>query len=334
MGPVRRVQIAVLLLGLVIVGASVGYLLLGFTPLEAVFQTIITVSTVGYREVRPLSTVGQIFTMFVIVAGVGTALYTFGVTLEALVEGHLRQYMERRRMDREITRMDGHVIICGWGRVGRASASYLNATGRPLVVVDQNADRLEGIEHAHLVGDVTDDAVLQEAGIERAHALIAALDTDAGNVYVTLSARALRRDLVIIARARNEASKDKLLRAGADRAVNPQMIGGRRMAAFALEPHVAEFLDVVMKDEGLEFRIEQVEIASGSRLAGRSLGEADLPAATGVLPLAVRSGRDRFVVNPPADTRLEPSTILIVIGTAEQLESLHQHAAEADGGEL
>lgn len=265
-----------------------------------------------------------------ILVGVGTALYTFGVLLEALIEGHLHQHLERRRMDRDIRRMTDHVIICGWGRVGRASAQYLTATRQQIVVNDRNPDRLERIEHATVVGDVTDDDVLAAAGITRARALIAAVDTDADNVYVTLSSRAMRPELVIIARARTESSKSKLARAGADRAVNPQLIGGRRMAAFAMQPHVAEFLDVVMHDEALEFRIEQVEIPAGSRLAGRSLGEAAVLDTTGALLLAVRPGTTGlFLPNPTPDTRLGPQTILIAVGTPVQLEALRLHCGAA-----
>jgi voltage-gated potassium channel len=327
-GTVPRLRLALVGLGLVIVGGTVGYVLLGFSVLDAIYQTVITVTTVGFREVQPLNTAGQVFTIVVILVGVGTALYTFGVLLEALIEGQLRQHLGRRRMDREIGRMSGHVIICGWGRVGRASAQYLGALGRHIVVIDRDPVRLEGIQHPTVTGDVTDDRILEAAGVARARALIAALDTDAGNVYVTLSARALRPDLVIIARARTESSKPKLLRAGANRAVNPQLIGGRRMAAFALHPHVAEFLDVVMHDENLEFRIEQVEIAAGSDLVGCSLQDAALQETTGVLPLAVRSG-GQFVANPPLDTKLEADTVIIALGTPAQIDALRRRAGGA-----
>ncbi|WP_433186609.1 potassium channel family protein [Actinoallomurus sp. CA-150999] len=322
METVRRLRIAVACLVLVIVGGSLGYMLLGFTPLDAVYQTVTTVSTVGYREVRHLTPAGEIFTIFVILVGVGTALYTFGTVLEALLEGHVRAHLERRRMDRAIDRMSGHVIICGWGRVGQAGAQYLASMGHQIVVIDRDPDRLTGIEHAHVIGDVTEDQVLHEAGIARASALIAALETDADNVYVTLSSRALRPDLVIIARARNESSKSKLLRAGADRAVNPQLIGGRRMAAFALQPEVTEFLDVVMHDETLEFQIEQVEIRPESPLAGRTVREAALRESTGVLLLAIRTDTGRFLADPPPETPLEPPATLIAFGAPAQLDAL------------
>ena len=323
MGAMRRIWRALLAFGVVVLVGTIGYVVLGFSVLDALYQTVTTVTTVGFREVRPLSAVGKTFTILLILLGVGTALYTLSVLLEGLIEGHLRLHLKRRRMDHQIHRMSGHVIICGWGRVGRACAQYLSATRQDLVVIDRNPSRLEGLDYPSVLGDVTDDRVLEAAGIRRAHALVAALDTDADNVYVTLSSRALRPDLVIIARARTESSKSKLVRAGADRAVNPQLIGGRRMAAFALQPHVADFLDIVMHDEAVEFRMEQVEIAPGSPLAGRSLLQAALGDTTGVLLLAVRSsGTGAFLAHPSQETVLDPHTILIVVGADAQLDAL------------
>ena len=330
METVRRIRYALLAFALVLVAGTVGYLFLGFTPLEAIYQTVTTVATVGFREVRPLDAAGMVFTILLILFGAGTALYAFSVLLEALVEGHLRTHLKERRMAHDIERLSDHVIICGWGRVGRACAAYLRATGRTPVIVDRDPARLASVEHPHVVGDVTDDEVLAAAGIARAQALIAALDTDADNVYVTLSARALRPDLVIIARARDEGSKSKLVRAGANRAVNPQLIGGRRMATFALQRHVAEFVDGVMHDESLDYRMEQVEIVSGSPFAGRAVRETPLTDHSGGLLLAVRTSENgSFVANPGPETTLEEGSILIVVGTTTQLKTLREYAAPA-----
>jgi voltage-gated potassium channel len=180
-----------------------------------------------------------------------------------------------------------------------------------------------------VIGDVTDDHVLEAAGIAHAHALLSALDTDADNVYVTLSSRALRPDLVIIARARNDASKSKLVRAGADRVVNPQLIGGHRMASYALQPHVAEFLDDVIHDESLDYRIEEFQITAGSNLAGMTLRDAAVADATGVQLLAIRAANARsFLANPELDIRLDPGAILIVVGTGQQLATLRRLVSE------
>ena len=322
----RRIQRALLALAAVTIFGTVGYLLLGFAPLEALYQTVTTVATVGFREVRPLSPAGQIFTMVLIVLGVGTVLYNLSVILEAVTEGHLREHLERRRMDKDIAAMSEHVIICGYGRVGRAAAEFLAASGYQVVVVDNDAARLQQLGHGlsyHLCGDVTDDAVLRDAGIDRARALIAALDTDTDTVYVTLSARAIRPDLVIISRARTTEAKAKMLLAGASRAINPQRIGGRRMAVFALQPDVAEFLDVVMHDEDLDFRIQQVHVGDGSSLVGHSLGELRVQERTGALLLAIRRGAGQpFEPHPPGDTVIPPGAVLIALGTPGELVEL------------
>ncbi len=321
---VRRIQLALAAVLAVVIAGSVGYALLGFDVLDAVYQTVTTITTVGFREVHPLNAAGKVFTIALIIAGVGTALYTFSVVLESLVEGHLRQHFERRRMERDIARMSGHAIVCGWGRVGRASAAHLAGQGTEVVVVDIDPQRVAEAGYPALTGDVTDDEVLRKAGIMRARALVAAINTDAENVYVTLSARALRPDLVIIARARNGASEAKLLRAGATRVVNPQRIGGQRIAAAALQPNVVEFLDVVMHDGSLEFRLEEVPVAAGSRLDGRSLQEAG--EATGALVLALRGHDGTFLTNPPSWTTVEAGFVLIAIGTKQQLDALQEEA--------
>jgi voltage-gated potassium channel len=325
MGGLRRINRAVLALAVVTLLGTVGYLLLGFTPLEAMYQTVTTVATVGFREVKPLTPAGMVFTMVLIVVGVGTVLYNLGVILEAVTEGHLRQFLERRRMDQRIAAMRGHVIICGHGRVGRSAREYLVANGYDVVVVDKDPHRVEGLETdvAHIVGDVTDDAVLREAGIEHARALVAALETDADTVYLTLSARAMCPDLTIVARARTTDSKHKLVLAGATRAVNPQRIGGRRMAVFALQPDVAEFLEVVMHEEDVDFRIEQVPVLPGSVLAGRTVGELEVRERTGALLLALRRGPDQpLEPNPAPGTPVPPGAVLIALGTQTELDAL------------
>ena len=326
MSKVRRIQFALLAVLAVVAAGSIGYIVLGFSPLDALYQTVTTITTVGFRELHPLTTAGKIFTIVLIIAGVGTALYGFSVVLESLVEGHLRQHFERRRMQRDIARMSGHTVVCGWGRVGRAVAGYLAGQGAAVVVADLDPQRVADVPHPALVGDVTDDEVLRKAGIMRARALVAAINTDAENVYVTLSARSLRPDLIIIARARTEASEPKLLRAGATRVVNPQRIGGQRIAAAALQPNVVEFLDVVMHDGSLEFRLEEMPVRAGSRLAGRTLQEANVGETTGALVLALRGRDGSFLANPPMHTPVGAGYILIAIGTEQQLSAL-QNAA-------
>ncbi len=323
MSTIRRFVVAIGAIGVVTILGVAGYMVLGFTFLEALYQTVTTVATVGFREVRPLSTAGELFTIVLITLGVGVVLYNLTVMVETITEGEVRRYFERRRMDKRITAMSGHVIICGHGRVGRSAREHLKAIGAKVVVVDTEAERVIHLEDPYLIGNCTQDEVLRAAGIERARALIATLETDADTVYLTLSARAIRPDLVIIARARTVDSKEKLVLAGATRAVNPQLIGGRRMAAFALNAHVAEFLDVVMHDEEFDFRIEQVRILAESPLCGRTLGEADLEAASGVRVLAYRPGpRLPFAPHPPPETVLAAGSVVIVFGTMAQVDVL------------
>jgi voltage-gated potassium channel len=330
---VRRIVVAVSALAVVIVAGTVGYLFLGFGLLEATYQTVTTVATVGFREVRPMGPAGEIFTMVLILFGVGTVLYNLSVILEAVTEGHLRQVLERRRMDRRIAALRGHVIICGYGRVGAASAEFLRAGGHQVVIVDADPERLEGlIDEFHLTGDVNDDAVLRQAGIAQARAVIIALDSDADTVYATLTARAMRPDIVIVSRARTTDSKTKLELAGATRAVNPQRIGGRRLAAFALQPHVAEFLDVVMHDDNLDWRIQQVAVGAGSPLAGQSVSAMGITERTGALLLAVRRSVDGpLEANPPGDLVAPAGAVMIALGSPDQLDAL---AALGSGGNM
>src|SRR5436190_9962094 len=303
---------------------TIGYFALGFSVLDAAYQTVTTVTTVGFREVEPLSTTGKVFTIVLILLGVGTALYALGALLEVLVEGHISDVLGRRRRDRRLAAMEDHVIICGWGRVGRAIAPIVVGADRDIVVIDSDPERAAEVPYTTLLGDATDDAVLHHAGITKAAALVAALNSDSDNMSVTLSARSLAPALFIVARARMLASEEKLRRAGANRVVNPQAIGGACMAAFVLQPNVAEFLDVVMHDGSLEFRLEEVKVPPSSPLAGQSLRQAQIRDRTGALVLAVRTADGEFTTNPPPETQIEPDQILIAVGTESQLDLLGQ----------
>ena len=307
---------------LVLIVGTVGYRILGFGWLDAVYQAVTTVATVGFREVEPLGTAGKIFTIVLILVGVGTALYALGVLVETFIEGRINEVFGRRRMNQSIASLNDHVIICGWGRVGRSIASEVVDAGRELVVVELNAEKVAGVSHPVIIGDATSDAVLRSAGIERAAALVAAVDGDADNSFITLSARALQPELFIVARSRSGDSGEKLQRAGADRVVNPQNIGGARMAAFVLRPNVAEFIDVVMHERNLEFRLEEVPVTDGSPIAGRSLRDAHVRDRTGSLVLALRDVDGTFHTNPSPDTLIRAGQIIIAIGTQVELDAL------------
>jgi voltage-gated potassium channel len=320
--PFLRVRIGLLALTFVLIAGTVGYLLLGYGFLDSVYQSVTTVTTVGFNSPHQLDADGKTFTIILILVGVGTALYTFTTVLEVLIEGHMRDLVRRRKMERDIARMTGHVIVCGWGRVGREVAHFLVGAQKRVVVVDRDPDRLGEVPYATVSGDVTDDATLLQAGIERATTLVAALDTDADNLFVTVAAKSMRPDLQIIARARNESSEAKLLRAGADRVVNPQQLGGGRMASFVTQPHVVDFIDVVMHDGTLEFRLQELAVSASSPLAGNTLRAAHIRDRTGALILAVRQPDGAFVTNPSPEHVISAGDVLIGVGTAEQLRAL------------
>lgn len=311
-----------LLVGVLGVGTA-GYLALGLSPLDALYQSVTTVTTVGFREVGEPTAAFRLFTVFLVLLGVGIVLYALGVLLEALVEGKISEGFERRRMERQLAELRDHVVVCGWGRVGQALGVALRRSGdNGLVAVDRDADRGATSGGPYVDGDATDDTVLRRAGIERCRALVVALPEDAANVYVTLSARRLRPDLFIVARAHQEAAEQLLVQAGADRVVNPQAIGGERMAALVAQPHVADFLDVAMRDAGLQFRLSELTVAADSPVAGRSLRESHLRDTTGALVLAVRGPDGSFRTNPDPGEVMAAGEVLIAIGTEAQLSAL------------
>jgi voltage-gated potassium channel len=322
-----RLELAIgMVVGVAMIG-TLGYWALGLSPLDALYQTITTVTTVGFREVEEFGSGEKWFTIFVIMTGVGTVLYTVTLIVEVVVEGQLTDVFGRRRMDREIAKMSGHTVVCGWGRVGKAVATDLTSTGHEVVIVDMNPERVENLPHRTVVGDATLDATLQAAGIAKANSLIAALEGDAENLFVTLSGRAINPSLFIVARARQDESVVKLENAGADRVVNPQELGAARMASFVARPHVAEFVDVVMHERSLEFRMQEIEVEPDSPLAGRTLREANIRERSGVLVLALREVDGTFTTNPTGDTLIEPKQVIIAVGTADDFTRLGQISA-------
>lgn len=327
---IRRIKIALLgLVGTIGIGV-VGYMMLGLSFLAALYQTVFTVATVGYTELYERTAVAEIFTIVLILLGVGVVLYNLGVIVEGFTEGHIREYVGRRRMDRTIAELNGHVIVCGFGRVGHAAVQHLLDTGHKAVVVEYDEARLVDCPVPYVVGDASDEDVLLHAGIERARGLICALDTDADTTYATLTARSFGRDLVIIARARTVDSKNKLVRAGATRAVNPQLIGGRRMASFALHADVAEFLDGVMHNDAVDHEFEQVRVPPESPFAGKRLADIEMFREMHVPVLAIRApGHGAFLTNPPRATVIDPGATLILLASSEQIAAVHEAAQTA-----
>ncbi|MEZ5349343.1 MAG: potassium channel protein [Microthrixaceae bacterium] len=328
MTPQRRLAVALgLVTGAILLG-FVGYTVLGFGPVDSIYQTIITISTVGFNEVDDFDTAEKAFTILLIVVGFASVVFAVGQIVEFVVEGHLSRTVGRRRMDRNISHLSEHVVLCGWGRVGQSFAEHLRDT-HDLVVVDNDPARLASCPYPYVLGDATDDGVLAASGVQRCAKMIAALATDADNLFVVLSGRSLNEGAFIVARARVDSTAEKMIRAGADRVVNPHELGGSRMAALVGQPHVAEFVDVVMHESGIEFQLAEVALPSDSPLVGRSLGESHLRANTGALVLAMRNTDGTFVTNPSSDIALQDGQIMIAIGTESQLDELRAAADPA-----
>ncbi len=315
------------LVGVLAIGVA-GYMMLGFSLLDAAYQAATTMTTVGFKEVvEPFGTSEKLFTIFFVLIGVGVVLYTLTLLLGLVIEGWIGHEWERRRMQKKIEALDHHAIVCGWGRVGRAAALQLSKSGQRVLVVESDEDKLEGCPFPLVVGDASRDEVLRRAGIERASTLVATLNTDALSLFVTLTARTLNPELVIIARSRVDDTEQKLLRAGANRVVNPQRIGGNRIAAFAMQPHVTDFLDVAMHDDDVEFMLAQVMVHAGSDMDGSSVRAARLHEGDGALLLALRKHEGgAFRSNPSPDEVMHPHDVVIAIGTDEQIEALRRQA--------
>ncbi len=325
--PFILVRIALLLVTLVAAIGTVGYILLGLTPLEAVYQTVITVFSVGFSETGEVTSAYRVFTIFLVLGGTGTVLYTLTTVLETVLEGRLSDDLRRRRMLQRIDRLDGHVVVCGLGQVGTSLVRDLRQDGRAVVAVDRRQEPLDEVGGFVIRGDCTEDTILESAGVARAATLIVAMDHDADNLYVTLSARSMNTELFIVARANQRSAEPKLLQAGADRVVNPHRIGGARMAALVTQPHVAEFLDVVMHDRELEVRLAEIGIVEGSRFEGRTMGQCAIRERSGATVLALRRRSGGFDTNPGPATALAVGDIVIALGTQPQLDALRTLAA-------
>ncbi len=303
---------AVLLIG------TIGFVILeGWSLLESFFTTLLIVSTLGFSDLRPVDTYGRALTIVLILAGVGT-LYYIAVTLAQSAIENQFGWGRRRQMDQQIARMRDHVIVCGYGRVGRETCRSLARHGAPFLVIDSDPARLATIQadgYLALNGDASDDATLIRAGIARARALLTAVQSDAANVYITLSARALNPSLLIIARAATTEAEHKLRIAGASKVISPYVLGGRSMASMALQPAVMDFLDLLMHSDDADTWLEELVIGPDSALQGMRVDETNLRERAGMTILAVWRADGRMLVNPPPDTILKHGDTLIVLGS-------------------
>jgi len=328
MHPLRRLLPALALLTIITAIGIAGYVVIeGWTLTEAAYMLVITLFTIGYEEVHPLSTNGMYLTMLVIVTGVGTSIYLAGQAVEIIVEGEMFGYQRKKRMAREISGMKDHYIICGYGRVGHQVAEAFEQTKVRYVVIDakpETKDELEPRGIPNIIGDATSDDTLMEAGIQRARCLIACSDSDVANVYVTLSARALSPPLYIVARAGVRDTEKKLMMAGANRVISPYFIAGRRMAAMATRPVTSDFLDLVSHGGQVEFSLHEIAVPPGSSLTSKTLAEADIRGETGTTILAIRRVDGSFDLQPSSSSRVADHDILVVLGTSGQIDKLEK----------
>src|SRR5918911_1071311 len=275
-GAVRRIWRAIAMLAIITAVGTLGYVFFeGWSFLDALYMTVITIGTVGFREVHPLDTSGLLWTIALIIGGVGALGYAASLLVELAVEGTVRGYFRNRRMRTEIHKLSSHYILCGFGRVGRQVAREFTLEGVPFVVIDQDSQRVEEcLERGHpaILGDASDDTVLEEAGVRRAKGLVAAVDSDADNVFVTLSARKMNPDLYIVARTSSDEAAGKLEIAGADRTLSPYAVGGRRLASLATQPLIVDFLDIVTRGrKGIEFRLEEFSVPEESFITDQTI---------------------------------------------------------------
>jgi voltage-gated potassium channel len=307
-------------------GGTLGYVLIEGWPIwDAFYMTVITVTTVGYGEVHPLSRAGRVFTVGILLSGVGAFFYAFTLLMSLLADGGLVERLERRRLASMLDKLRDHFIVCGFGRMGEIIAREFARQRIPFVVIERSPERLHvAMERGYLAveADASNEDVLQRVGIRRARGFIAAVSTNAENVYAVLSARLLNPSLFIVGRAESEDSRTKLQRAGADRVISPYHLGGLQLAQTALRPAVVDFVQLATSSENMELALEQVHIAEGSALANRSLIDAGLRQRFGVVVVGIRRADGKMDFNPEPDTAMRPGDDLVVLGRLENLKDL------------
>jgi len=331
MSAIHRLRLAILALLTVVAGGTAGFVLIeGWHPFDALYMTLLTITTVGTHEVHPLGQSGRVFMLVLMVSGYSSNVYLVVAFTQVVVAELLPVVIGKRRMERDLARIHGHFIICGWGRMGQEISDQFLHKRAPFVVIELNHDKCQqlGVRGIlHVQGDASDDATLRAAGIERAAGLVSVAPTDAHNIFITLSARALNSALYIVARSIFAQDVHKLELAGANRVVSPYVIGARRIATAVFHPTVCDFLETDGTDCEMEWELEEVRLGVDAELVGKSIRDAGIRERTGCTVVATRSvGNVRFTGNPAPETQLNPGDVLIVVGTTEQLEKLAELA--------
>jgi voltage-gated potassium channel len=324
--PEQRLVMALSGMVLVLIGGVAGYAVIeGWSLAESLYMTVITVSTVGYFEVQPLSKIGRYFTMALIVLGVGLVFYSFGVVLEIMIEGGIRDILGRRRVEREIRKLKDHYIVCGHGRIGSVVVEELLKRKMPLIVIEAEASKVRELLDRGIVaihGNAGDEETLKRAGIERACGLVGVAATDADNLFITITARGLNKDLFITTRAETKETVRKMHQVGANKVVSPYLIGAYRLVNTMLKPTVTRFIELSSLEQEMDVRIEEVEIAEGSKLKGQLLKNTPIRSELGIIVIGIEKQDRTMVFNPPPDQVIEGGDVLITIGTPAQTEKL------------
>lgn len=325
---IKRLRTSFLLLVSTLAFGTFGYHLVeGMALFDSFYMTIITISTVGFAEIKPLTTYGRIITVIVIVTGATTLAYTVGNIVRMFVEGELSKTFGRMKLEKEIARLRGHYIICGYGRIGSLICRELDSYGIPFVVIENNPQSLEQLERDRflfLAMDATNEDALIKAGIEYARGIVPAVHSDADNVYITLSAKGLRSDIYILSRASDEKAEQKLKKAGATRVVMPYLIGGKRMAQVLIRPTVVDFVDIALMDRHLGLLMEEYRIADSSTLAGKTLVESNLRRDYGVIIVAIRKKGGEMIFNPVSQSKIEGGDVLVMLGKKDDMERMNR----------
>jgi voltage-gated potassium channel len=315
----------VLIIVILLIGMS-GYMLIeGWDALDSLYMTVITLATVGYSEVHPVSQWGRIYTMVLIFLGVSYFLYVVGAMMQFMVEGRIRHILGRQRLDRNINRLRNHYIVCGYGRIGQVICRKLLSESVAQVVIENDPSRVETIDEdrlLYIIGDATDEAILLQAGIERAAGLIAVLATDADNVFLVLTARQLNRGILILARASQERAKAKLQSAGADYVESPYELGAVNMAQRIVRPTVTNFLDLAFKQGSKEIQMEEIPVSGKSPLKDIMLQDSGIRQEFNLILIAVKKPDGQMIFNPSHQTRIEANDTVIAVGETENLTKL------------
>lgn len=319
------IVVGCLILGLIFVGGILSYMYIeGWSFFESLYQVIITLSTVGFQEVNPLSDKGRAVTMALIVCGVGSFAYLVGAFTQVLIEGRLHIILGRRRVRKAIDKLSGHTIICGHGRIGSIVAEEMLAEGMPVVVIENRPETVQALAEKgiiHLSGDATADETLEAAGLTRAKALVAALSQEAANVYVTLTARQFNPGIHIVARADTTAHISRLKRAGANQVLIPHMYGGVRMAQSVLRPTVTSFLELA-RNKDFDLQMEELEVKAASEVVNKNLIESQIRPRFNLIVIAIRKASGEMIFNPQPQTVLEAGDTMVLVGKRESLDQL------------